>query len=170
MTVRCLLSYLEFWDRARRRFVCRLTVQTPKGEIINQVIFSLLSFFNQQCIRLIRVSNPFPFTQIYLYYMNSVVRFSNCIYFALRTRYLYKAVNEWKLNCKRRNEGVVWEKEVHKRNQISPLSGFIFAQYLSFIHVFILMAFIGVERACFGLCVCVVNTGDFNEKNLTKYA
>lgn len=109
MAVRCQLSYFEIWDRARRRFVCRLTVQTPKGEIINQVIFSLLSFFNQQCIRLTRVSNPFPFTQIYLYYMNSVVRFSNCIYFALRTRYLYKAVNEWKLNCKRRNEGAQTE-------------------------------------------------------------
>lgn len=53
---------------------------------------------------------------------------------------------------------------MHKRNQISPLSGFIFAKYLSFIHVFILMAFIGVERACFGLCVCVSLTSEISMK------
>lgn len=55
-------------------FVCRLTVQTPKGEIINQVIciFTFVVFQSANAL----LVDTFPI------YTKSVVRLSNCIYFA----------------------------------------------------------------------------------------
>lgn len=143
------------------RFVCRLTVQTPKGEIINQVILyvyicsSVVVFQSANAIR-----SHFKI-QIQCY---SFVSFSNCIYFASYNICAGIKLVEIEAKTKGRlkwnkNEGVVRSCNINEIKlahwEVSFLAIFIFHSSIFFISIHCVS--VGRARALphFSLSFCV---------------